>query len=285
MWPPAPLPVATTLSLLAAARVPRPRTGASPPRTCAASPNASARHPRRRLLRVHQDDRPDLLDVGRFPETRPGPRTFGADLVTIGTNQGAIPILLDRRVAPCAVEASSYSSNATSTRPGATGSRPITPPATPSRSCSCGDPLGTGWGDPGYWFRMSSGRQRCQTGRAFPTAAKLRRGTLAMANAGPDTNGSQFFLVCEGFPPPPRLHRLRPGHRPGLTVLDKIAAAGVDPSSEYYPRTARPANPVPHRDRAARRPLAPQPCTLSATYLRPYPGRYARPGRPARPYP
>ncbi|MFQ5861145.1 MAG: peptidylprolyl isomerase [Dehalococcoidia bacterium] len=46
-----------------------------------------------------------------------------------------------------------------------------------------GDPTGTGRGGPGYTFEDE------------PVSRDYVRGTLAMANAGPDTNGSQFFIV------------------------------------------------------------------------------------------
>ena len=52
-----------------------------------------------------------------------------------------------------------------------------------------GDPLGTGTGGPGYTFEDEFNRH------------KVVRGALAMANAGPDTNGSQFFIVTADAAP------------------------------------------------------------------------------------
>jgi peptidyl-prolyl cis-trans isomerase A (cyclophilin A) len=53
-----------------------------------------------------------------------------------------------------------------------------------------GDPLGTGTGDPGYRFE-----DEFQSGRTFS-----KPGMLAMANAGPNTNGSQFFITVRETP-------------------------------------------------------------------------------------
>lgn len=55
-----------------------------------------------------------------------------------------------------------------------------------------GDPTGTGRGGPGYQFKDE------------PVKRPYRAGTVAMANAGPNTNGSQFFICLEdqgGLPP------------------------------------------------------------------------------------
>jgi peptidyl-prolyl cis-trans isomerase B (cyclophilin B) len=55
------------------------------------------------------------------------------------------------------------------------------------------------------------------------------RGTLAMANAGPGTNGSQFFLVYQDSMLPPQYTVFGKIQDDGLATLDKIAAAGVAP--------------------------------------------------------
>jgi peptidyl-prolyl cis-trans isomerase B (cyclophilin B) len=80
----------------------------------------------------------------------------------------------------------------------------------------CGDPTGTGSGGPGYAFNDEN-----LTGATYPA------GTVAMANAGPNTNGSQFFFTWKDT-------TLAPAYTPfgkvigGMDVLQKIAAAGDD---------------------------------------------------------
>ncbi|HXO48142.1 MAG TPA: peptidylprolyl isomerase, partial [Mycobacterium sp.] len=61
------------------------------------------------------------------------------------------------------------------------------------------------------------------------------RGTLAMANAGPGTNGSQFFMVYRDSLLPPAYTVFGKINAAGLTVLDKIASAGVSGGGEDGP--------------------------------------------------
>ncbi len=83
-----------------------------------------------------------------------------------------------------------------------------------------GDPQGTGMGGPGYKFNDElTGPHRYQ------------KGTLAMANAGPNTQGSQFF-ICHGSRAEtlPKNYTIFGKVTDGLDVLDKIASAPVRPS-------------------------------------------------------
>lgn len=82
-----------------------------------------------------------------------------------------------------------------------------------------GDPLGTGRGGPGYTFADE------------PVTDDYLRGTLAMANAGPNTNGSQFFIVQKDYPLPKNytiFGRIDASDSASLAVLDKIADSPTD---------------------------------------------------------
>jgi len=84
-----------------------------------------------------------------------------------------------------------------------------------------GDPTGTGTGGPGYRFDDE------------PVSRDYLRGTLAMANAGPNTNGSQFFIVHQdsGLP---KSYTIFGIITDGLDILDEIATVPVTtgPSGE-----------------------------------------------------
>ena len=87
-----------------------------------------------------------------------------------------------------------------------------------------GDPTGTGRGGPGYRFDDE------------PVTRSYDRGTLAMANAGPNTNGSQFFIMHADYPLPPN-YTIFGKLTAGEDVVDAIAGAQTGAND-------RPAEPV-----------------------------------------
>jgi peptidyl-prolyl cis-trans isomerase B (cyclophilin B) len=92
----------------------------------------------------------------------------------------------------------------------------------------CGDPTGQGTGGPGYQFANEYPTDQYPQGDpALQQPVVYPRGTLAMANAGPGTNGSQFFLVYKDSQLPPNYTAFGTIDATGLATLDKIAAAGV----------------------------------------------------------
>lgn len=92
-----------------------------------------------------------------------------------------------------------------------------------------GDPLGNGTGGPGYKFADEK------------ITGKYARGTVAMANAGPNTNGSQFFILQNDY-------QLQPNYVifgqvvKGIEVVDKIADAPVNTNEQG--EKSQPADPV-----------------------------------------
>jgi peptidyl-prolyl cis-trans isomerase B (cyclophilin B) len=92
----------------------------------------------------------------------------------------------------------------------------------------CGDPSADGTGGPGYQFANEYPTDQYKPGD--PAAREpviYPRGTLAMANSGPNTNGSQFFLVYKDTLLPPEYTIFGKIQPDGLATLDKIAKGGV----------------------------------------------------------
>ena len=80
-----------------------------------------------------------------------------------------------------------------------------------------GDPTGTGMGGPGYTFEDEFNDH------------KVERGALAMANAGPNTNGSQFFVVtAEATPWLDGKHTVFGRVTSGMDVVDAISQVATD---------------------------------------------------------
>jgi peptidyl-prolyl cis-trans isomerase B (cyclophilin B) len=171
-----------------------------------------------------------VKDVGMPPaKVSTAPATM-----TIKTNLGDIVATLDPAKAPCTVgsfrflASKNYFDNTKCHRLGTTF--PI---------LQCGDPLAKadgknptdGQGGPGYRFVDEN-----------LEGAKYTRGVLAMANSGPNTNGSQFFIVFGDT-------GLDPAYTPfgtvtkGLGILDKVAKQGILPGGTGD-GTGAPKQPV-----------------------------------------
>jgi len=150
--------------------------------------------------------------------------------VSMSTNQGNIGLQLDNAKSPCTVN--SFASLA---QQGFFNDTPCHRLTTSDGLAvlQCGDPTGQGSGGPGYQFD-----NEYPTNQFQPDDPKLGqplvypRGTLAMANAGPGTNGSQFFLVYKDSQLPPNYTVFGTIDQTGLATLDKIAAAGTADGSQ-----------------------------------------------------
>lgn len=92
-----------------------------------------------------------------------------------------------------------------------------------------GDPRGNGTGGPGYKFDDE------------PFTGEYTRGAVAMANSGPNTNGSQFFIMHKDYPL--QKNYVIFGHViSGMEVVDKIAEAPV--AANAFGEASKPVSPA-----------------------------------------
>lgn len=150
------------------------------------------------------------------PVLPPGPEPLEEPAVEVllRTSVGDVDLVLDAEAAPCAVHSLTHLA--------AAGFYDGTPcHRLVDRgifALQCGDPSGTGRGGPGYRFAEEGVQE-----------ARYPRGTVAMVNSGPDTTGSQFFLVHQDSPLPAQYSPVGTIGDGGLAVLDTVAAAGAGP--------------------------------------------------------
>lgn len=143
----------------------------------------------------------------------PEDATVSGDVpVVIEFNAGDIPATLDADATPCTVNSfvsladQGYFDGTTCHRLTTQGIYVL----------QCGDPTASGQGGPGYSFEDElSGKET------------YKAGTLAMANAGADTNGSQFFIVYEDSQLPPSYAVFGHVDDAGLKVVREIAEKGT----------------------------------------------------------
>jgi peptidyl-prolyl cis-trans isomerase B (cyclophilin B) len=148
------------------------------------------------------------------PGSKDAPRA-GTQTATIDTNVGTLKVTLDLAKAPCTTH--SFAFLAGKKYFDGTPCHRLT--TSSIFVLQCGDPTGTGSGGPGYQF----GEENLPSGN-YPA------GTLAMANAGAGTNGSQFFIVYKDTQLPPN-YTIFGKVTSGLDVVQKVAAAGVQGGS------------------------------------------------------
>ena len=145
-----------------------------------------------------------------------------SDGLTIATNRGDIKVTFDAANAPCTVN--SFVSLAEQGYFDDTKCHRVVP----NFVLQCGDPTATGTGGPGYSFA-----DELSGDETYPA------GTLAMANAGPDTNGSQFFIVLEGG---------EQALTPDYTVFGKVDAAGLKVAEAIAKDGTGPDGVAPAKD-------------------------------------
>ncbi len=142
------------------------------------------------------------------------------------TNEGDVTLTMDRSKTPCTIQ--SFTSLADQGFYDKT-----TCPRMADKGLfilQCGDPTGTTSGGPGYTFADEL------TGKE-----QYKAGVVAMANSGPNTNGSQFFFVfADSEPQPSTIFAVIDAA--SLAVVKKIVADGDDGSNPYG--GGKPKNPA-----------------------------------------
>jgi peptidyl-prolyl cis-trans isomerase B (cyclophilin B) len=149
--------------------------------------------------------------------------------VTIETSEGDIAATLDADAAPCTVN--SFTSLASQGYFDGTACHRLTTDASGIFVLQCGDPSETGQGGPGYSFPDE-----------LTGSETYGPGTLAMANAGPDTNGSQFFIVYGDSPLDPAYTVFGTIAPEGLAIVQQVAEDGSDEA--YGAGSGVPNTPV-----------------------------------------
>ena len=170
-------------------------------------------------------------------ELPPGnPEADAPEEVTIATDQGDIKVSLDADKAPCTVNSflslakQGFFDDTKCHRLSAGGLFLL----------QCGDPSGSSQGGPGYMFddelvdqdprlQPCLGQTDPSTGREYCT---YPAGTVAMANGGPDTNGSQFFLIYQDSPLPAAYTVFGRMSAAGVKVVQTVAKGGTVPGTE-----------------------------------------------------
>lgn len=163
------------------------------------------------------------------PPSPTGVATSGTVSYDLEMTEGTVRITLDPARAPCTVH--SFESLAEQGFFDATRCHRLVDSGI--FLFQCGDPTGSGTGGPGYTFADELDGTESYT-----------KGVIAMANAGPNTNGSQFFLVYRdstGLDQSPNYTVFGEVDASGLGILERMAVEGQDGSNPAG--GGRPNNP------------------------------------------
>lgn len=156
------------------------------------------------------DSQPGAKEVDA-PEEKP--QAKGTVDATVATSAGDLAVTLDADRTPCTVN--SFLSLAAQKYFDDTECHRLTTEGI--FVLQCGDPTGTGSGGPGYSFA-----DELDGSETYPA------GTLAMANSGPDTNGSQFFVVYDDSSLPPDYTVFGQLDEASTKTVADLAAKGTD---------------------------------------------------------
>jgi len=160
--------------------------------------------------------------VGLPPDEGP----VDATKLTLTTSAGPLAIQFDAERAPCTVQSMAFLAGE-GYFDGTKCHRLTTSQGL--QVLQCGDPAGDGTGGPGYVVPDEFPTDL--TPSADGSTVTYPRGIVAMANAGPGTTGSQFFLVYGDSTLPPDYTVFGTLDEPSLATLDQIAAGGVTPGA------------------------------------------------------
>jgi len=160
----------------------------------------------------------DQIPAAKEVDPPPSKPTVGGEVpATLNTSLGDLAVTLDAAAAPCTVN--SFVSLATQ---GYYDDSPCHRLTTLTEGgiavLQCGDPSGTGSGGPGYSYADET--------KGDETYGP---GVLAMANRGPNTNGSQFFIVYDDSPLPPDYTVFGTVDEASLKPIQDLAAQGTIP--------------------------------------------------------
>jgi peptidyl-prolyl cis-trans isomerase B (cyclophilin B) len=177
-----------------------------------------------------------VKDVGTPPIR---PRYKSTVSAAVETNLGAIGMDLDGAKAACTVNSFAYLASKNFFDK-TECHRLVTEGI---KVLQCGDPTGTGSGGPAYKY----GEENLPVPKQGAQTATYAKGVLAMANAGPGTNGSQFFIVYGDSELPPN-YTVFGKIASGMDIVESIAKAGVKAGGSGGPGDGQPKKAVTIQD-------------------------------------